>query len=103
MPPHKLMAGACMNTHVEQGSFQFVKLSMACLVQVLPGARIPTDGEVLEGVSYMDESMLTGESGRDNLKDLFRAPLPCARRLAKQRFRRCACFASWSSTAAMAP
>ena len=33
------------------------------LLQVLPGARIPTDGEVLEGSSYVDESMLTGESG----------------------------------------
>ena len=30
---------------------------------MLPGARIPTDGEVLEGSSYVDESMLTGESG----------------------------------------
>lgn len=32
-------------------------------VKVLPGARIPTDGEVVEGTSYVDESMLTGESG----------------------------------------
>ncbi len=31
--------------------------------QVLPGARIPADGEVLQGNSYVDESMLTGESG----------------------------------------
>ncbi len=29
----------------------------------LPGARIPTDGSVVEGTSYVDESMLTGESG----------------------------------------
>jgi len=32
-----------------------------CLV-VRPGERIPADGRVLEGASYVDESMLTGES-----------------------------------------
>jgi magnesium-transporting ATPase (P-type) len=31
-------------------------------VQVLPGARIPTDGTVVHGESYVDEAMLTGES-----------------------------------------
>ena len=31
-------------------------------VQVLTGARIPTDGLVEDGSSYVDESMLTGES-----------------------------------------
>ena len=33
------------------------------LLQVLPGARVPTDGVVVEGQSHLDESMLTGESG----------------------------------------
>jgi len=33
------------------------------LFQVLPGARVPTDGMVVEGHSHLDESMLTGESG----------------------------------------
>ena len=32
------------------------------LVLVRPGERIPTDGEVVRGVSAVDESMLTGES-----------------------------------------
>ncbi len=32
------------------------------VIRVRPGEKIPTDGTVLEGVSYVDESMLTGES-----------------------------------------
>ncbi len=32
------------------------------LLLVLPGEKIPTDGEVVEGFSSVDESMLTGES-----------------------------------------
>jgi Cu2+-exporting ATPase len=32
------------------------------VVLVRPGARIPADGEVVEGESHVDESMLTGES-----------------------------------------
>ena len=31
------------------------------LIRVRPGERIPTDGEVVEGEGYVDESMLTGE------------------------------------------
>jgi P-type E1-E2 ATPase len=30
--------------------------------QVVSGARVPADGEVVEGRSYVDESMVTGES-----------------------------------------
>ena len=36
-------------------------LSVGDEVLVRPGERIPVDGEVLEGPSYVDESMLTGE------------------------------------------
>jgi P-type Cu+ transporter len=31
------------------------------LIRVLPGARIPVDGVVMDGGSYVDESMITGE------------------------------------------
>ncbi|ADU15456.1 copper-transporting P-type ATPase [Asticcacaulis excentricus] len=32
------------------------------LLRVRPGEKIPTDGEIIEGSSHVDESMLTGES-----------------------------------------
>lgn len=32
------------------------------LIEVRPGEKIPTDGEVVEGSSYVDESMISGES-----------------------------------------
>lgn len=32
------------------------------IILVLPGDRIPVDGEVIGGISHVDESMLTGES-----------------------------------------
>jgi Cu+-exporting ATPase len=30
-------------------------------LKVLPGCRLPADGEVVEGRSFVDESMVTGE------------------------------------------
>lgn len=35
--------------------------------QVFPGARLPTDGVVVDGASYVDESMLTGEPGENHV------------------------------------
>ncbi len=38
------------------------ELAVGDVVLVRPGARIPADGEVIDGDSHVDESMLTGES-----------------------------------------
>ena len=38
------------------------ELSMGDVVLVRPGARVPADGTVVEGVADVDESMITGES-----------------------------------------
>ncbi|MFP4497447.1 MAG: heavy metal translocating P-type ATPase, partial [Vulcanimicrobiota bacterium] len=37
-------------------------LSKGDKIQIKPGEKIPADGEIFEGESYVDESMLTGES-----------------------------------------
>ena len=45
-------------------------LEVGDLVQVRPGERIPVDGEVMEGASAVDESLVTGESiPHDRLPD----------------------------------
>ena len=36
-------------------------ISAGDIVEIRPGERIPVDGEVIEGNSYVDESMITGE------------------------------------------
>ena len=38
------------------------RVQVGDLVVVLPGERVPVDGEVVDGLSHHDESMLTGES-----------------------------------------
>ncbi len=38
-----------------------VELSTGDIVEIRPGERIPVDGNVIEGISYVDESMITGE------------------------------------------
>ncbi len=49
----------------EDGSTETVKvaeLEVADVVLVRPGARVPADGEIVEGRADVDESMITGES-----------------------------------------
>lgn len=38
------------------------QIKVGDLLRVRPGEKIPTDGEIVEGVSNIDESMITGES-----------------------------------------
>ncbi|MGY6707608.1 heavy metal translocating P-type ATPase [Oceaniradius stylonematis] len=38
------------------------ELQLGDIMVVRPGAKVPTDGEVVEGVSHLDESIATGES-----------------------------------------
>ncbi|MFD1378104.1 heavy metal translocating P-type ATPase [Fodinicurvata halophila] len=38
------------------------ELQLGDLMVVRPGAKIPTDGEIIEGTSHLDESIATGES-----------------------------------------
>ena len=38
-----------------------VEVTTETIVEIRPGERVPVDGEVVEGQSYIDESMITGE------------------------------------------
>jgi hypothetical protein len=42
--------------------FHCVNLTVDVSTQVLPGGRIPADGQLVVGSSYINEAMITGES-----------------------------------------
>ncbi len=46
----------------EEKDIPIERLEMGDLIRVRPGEKIPTDGVIIEGMSSVDESMLTGES-----------------------------------------
>ncbi|MEK6730772.1 MAG: copper-translocating P-type ATPase [Pseudomonadota bacterium] len=52
---HVVKDGSVEDVHLE-------KLQVGDIVLVRPGEKLPADGTVIEGVSYINESMLTGES-----------------------------------------
>ncbi|MCG8314373.1 MAG: heavy metal translocating P-type ATPase [Pseudomonadales bacterium] len=60
-----LALGAKTATVLRDGKEQEVPMSelqVGDVMVVRPGAKIPTDGEIIEGVTHVDESIATGES-----------------------------------------
>lgn len=55
------MASRILNDHKEE-TVSIDAVRVGDLLRVRPGAKIPVDGEVIEGTSIVDESMITGES-----------------------------------------
>ena len=61
---------ATLEAHPQPGSAPQLDLAMVStsnvrpgdIVRVLPGERMPVDGDILDGKCSVDESMLTGES-----------------------------------------
>ena len=53
---------ARIHQHGQVKEIAITNVQVGMVVEVRPGERIPVDGEVVEGQSYVDESMITGEA-----------------------------------------
>ncbi|CAN0548750.1 unnamed protein product, partial [Laminaria digitata] len=53
---------ALLVTPGDEQSVEAVLVEPGDVLRVLPGAQFPTDGTLLSGRTYVDESMITGES-----------------------------------------
>ena len=60
-PPEDMMTSKLLSTFEEQQK-SIDKIAINDILIVKPGEKIPVDGEVIDGESYIDESMITGES-----------------------------------------
>jgi len=59
-PPTELIINRLLH-NFEEKEVPKDKLKVGEIVLVKPGERVPVDGEVVDGESYVDESMITGE------------------------------------------
>jgi len=61
----RLMRLAPHRAHVRRDrqllEIDVAQVTLGDVIEVRPGERLPVDGEVLDGTSYVDESMITGE------------------------------------------
>ncbi|HZK11011.1 MAG TPA: heavy metal translocating P-type ATPase [Atribacterota bacterium] len=60
-PPEDMLTGKLLSIFEEQ-QISIEKIAINDILIVKPGEKIPVDGEVIDGESYIDESMITGES-----------------------------------------
>jgi len=60
-PPKDMLVSKLLSIFEEQ-EISIEKVALNDILIVKPGDKIPVDGEVIDGESYVDESMITGES-----------------------------------------
>lgn len=62
-PPKDMLISKLLSIFEEQ-EISIEKVALNDIVIVKPGEKIPVDGEVIDGESYVDESMITGDNIR---------------------------------------